>query len=362
MSSTIPVDLGDRSYSIEVGADLLARLGPLCKKLGLYSSCLVVSDGHVDTHYGAACARSLETAGFTPARVVVPPGEPSKSQTQLFYIYDQALEAGLDRNAFIVALGGGGVGDLAGYAAASYLRGIPYIQVPTTLLAMVDSSVGGKTSINLPQGKNLIGAFHQPVGVLADTTTLKTLPEREYKAGLAEVIKYGIIQNAALFETLEKELDDLLDMDLETLEPVITRCCEIKAAIVHQDEREAGLRSILNFGHTVGHAIEQVSGYRQYLHGEAIAIGMNYAAHLSVKERGLTQKECDRICRLIQASGLPMKAPDHEWPAMRNAMQADKKNVAHTPRFVLAKGIGSVAHGCEVPEQLLEDVWYDCCQ
>ena len=249
-------------------------------------------------------------------------------------------------------LGGGVIGDLTGFAAASWLRGIRFVQVPTTLLAMVDSSVGGKTGINIPEGKNLVGAFHQPELVLMDLDTLKTLPPRELSAGMAEVVKTAVIWDAELFQALEKSAEIFPNIG-----KIIARCCEIKAEVVQQDEREGGLRGILNFGHTAAHAIENVAGYGEFLHGEAVAIGMVYAARLSVALKGLSEEESARIEKLLARLSLPLGVAGLEWKDIRAAMAVDKKTVGGLPKFVLADRIGHVEFGCEVPEELLEEVW-----
>ena len=354
----VPVNLGERSYPIHIGADVLSGLGNLCAEAGLNGQCLVVTDENVGPHYAEIVLDSLKTAGFKAGLVTLPAGEQTKCIEKLSGLYSHCIEHGLDRKSFIVALGGGVIGDLAGYAAASFLRGIPFVQVPTSLLAMVDSSVGGKTGINIPEGKNLVGAFHQPQLVLADLDTLKTLPPREYAAGLAEVVKYGIIYDAPFFDELEADPEALTEVEkVVLLARVVGRCCEIKADVVAQDEREGGLRAILNFGHTVGHAIENVAGYGHYLHGEAISIGSIFAARASVELTGLPQSDCDRIENLFKALGLPVCAPDCAWEALRNAMSVDKKTIGGMPKFVLASQIGTVSIGNEVPEDLMEQIW-----
>ncbi len=357
MACTVTVELGPRSYDIRVGERLLGDLGPVCKALGLAADCLVVTDSNVENLYGKKACKALSAAGFNPTLAVIPAGEVSKSQRFLFELFDKAVEAGLDRRSFLVALGGGVVGDLAGFAAATYLRGIRVIQVPTTLLAMVDSSVGGKTGINLLQGKNLVGAFHQPSVVLADIQTLASLPKREYVSGIAEVVKYGVIRDAAFFADLEDHVQQLLAGDAAVLERVVARCCEIKAEVVRLDEREGGLRAILNFGHTVGHAIEQVTEYSRYLHGEAVSIGMVFAARLSAQVRGFGAPDGARLMALLKAFGLPVNAPECSWTDLRLAMAVDKKGVEGVPRFVLVEKIGAVVTGCEVAEDVLHDVW-----
>ncbi len=351
------VDLGDRTYLIHIGSSLLADAGEICVGLGLAGKCLVVSDTAVaGAHADEVCTR-LSAAGSDPRLASVPSGENSKRHEQLLSLYDQAVDHGLERSSFVVALGGGVVGDLAGYLAATYLRGIRYVQIPTTIVSMVDSAVGGKTGINMPEGKNLIGAFWQPHAVIADLGTLDTLPAREFRSGLAEVVKYGVIADAAFFERLESEAEAVLGREKVLLEEVIARSCEIKADVVRQDEREGGLRAILNFGHTVGHAIEKVARYGTFLHGEAISVGMIFAAEVSARCGALPMASVDRLRNLLSIFGLPSSAPSCEWPALRATIRVDKKNVDANPRFVLADSIGHVRFGCEVEESVLEEVW-----
>ncbi len=357
MEGLLQVDLAERSYPIYIGEDLLPQLGALCKERGLNGNSLCVSDTNVAPLYLDVCMESLRAHNYQCDWVTVPAGEPSKSQEQLFCLYDKALSSSLDRKSFVVALGGGVVGDLGGYLAASYLRGIPFIQIPTSLLAMVDSSVGGKTGINLPRGKNLVGAFHQPSLVLADLSTLQTLPWREFLAGMAEVIKYGIIWDRAFFEMLEADYSSMHPSNTELLRRVVTRCCEIKAEVVRRDEREGGLRAILNFGHTLGHAIENAAGYGTYLHGEAVAIGMAFAARVSVRLASMSAGEAERIVLLLDKLGLPVHPKGLGWESLLEAMRLDKKVQSGMPRFVLADSIGSVRTGFEVPEQLLREEW-----
>src|SRR6266851_3010803 len=259
----------------------MARLGRECAALGFAARCAVISDRNIAPLFGKAVLKSLEQSGFEPVLITMPAGETAKSLKSAQACYNQLAAHRLERKSFIVALGGGVVGDLAGFVAATYLRGIPFVQVPTTLLAQVDSSVGGKVGVNLKAGKNLVGAFHQPRFVLCDLDTLVSLPLREYRAGLAEVIKYGIICDAGLFRKLERVVPKLLEGDLTTLAGIVARCCQDKVEVVRQDETESGLRAILNFGHTIGHALEVISHYGRYLHGEAIAIGQVAAARLS---------------------------------------------------------------------------------
>jgi 3-dehydroquinate synthase len=278
--------------------------------------------------------------------------------TMVEHCHNRLAQHRLERKSFIVALGGGVVGDLAGFVAATYLRGIPFVQAPTTLLAQVDSSVGGKTGVNLQAGKNLVGAFYQPRLVLCDLDTFRTLPQREYVSGLAEVIKYGIIYDAILFAQLERNLPKLLARDPGTLGAVVARCCEIKAAVVGQDETESGLRAILNFGHTIGHAIENTAGYGKYLHGEAISIGQVAAARLSQQVLGLRSGDVARIEKLLVQAGLPVR---YELTPARlkklfAAMTLDKKVSAGEVKFVLADKLGRVKFGCQVPENLIRQV------
>jgi len=354
----VPVNLGDRSYGIHIGAGVLDQLGRLCAEAELKGRCLVITDENVGNLYTAAAVRSLDAAGFSVAVATLPAGEQTKCGEQLFALYSRCIACGLDRKSFIVALGGGVIGDLAGYAAASYLRGIPFVQVPTSLLAMVDSSVGGKTGINLSEGKNLVGAFYQPELVLADLDVLKTLPSREYSAGLAEVVKYGIIRDAAFFRHLENNAASLRDPGrVELLAEVVGRCCEIKADVVAHDEREGGLRAILNFGHTVGHALEKVAGYGEFVHGEAVAIGSVFAALASVEQTGLPKEACHRMEQLLMALDLPVRAPGYDWSQLREALTVDKKTVGGMPRFVLASAIGHVTFGNELPEERMERIW-----
>ena len=351
----VQVSLGDRSYAIKVGGGLLPRLGAECAALKLGQRCAVVTDSNVGRHFARPVLKSLAVSGFEPVLVTVPAGEKSKRLAVVEKCYDQLAAHRLERKSFIVALGGGVVGDLAGFVAATYLRGIPFVQVPTTLLAQVDSSVGGKTGVNLQAGKNLIGAFYQPRLVLCDLDALKILPKREYISGLAEIIKYGVIYDAILFAQLERNLPKLLQRDEATLRTVIARCCEIKAEVVGQDETESGLRAILNFGHTIGHAIENSSGYGKYLHGEAIAIGQVAAAKLSHEILSLPSGELERIEKLFVRAGLPVKFNLNAVPRKKlfAAMKLDKKVSAGEIKFVLAQKIGKVVWNQRVAENLI---------
>jgi len=315
-----------------------------------------VSDRNVAPLYARQVEESLATAGFDPVRIVVRAGETAKSLRTVQSCYDQLAARRLERKSFIVALGGGVVGDLAGFVAATYLRGIPFVQAPTTLLAQVDSSVGGKVGVNLRAGKNLVGAFYQPRLVLCDLDTFDTLPDREYRSGLAEVIKYGIIYDAALFKQLERRMPALLSREPANLGRVVARCCEIKAEVVRQDETEGGLRAVLNFGHTIGHGLEAISHYGKYLHGEAISLGQIAAAVLSEQILGLPASDVERIRRLLARAGLPSQL-DLSGPQrgrLLQAMKLDKKVSGGEVKFVLARRIGRVEFGKTVPARVLE--------
>ncbi len=355
---TVTVPLGSRSYDIRIGTDLLTGLGRKCARLGLGNRCAVISDTNVARRYGKAARLSLVKAGFEPILIIFPAGERAKNLRTVQACYDQLAAHRLERRSFLVALGGGVVGDLAGFVAATYLRGIPFVQVPTTLLAAVDSSVGGKVGVNLKAGKNLVGAFYQPRLVLCDLAALATLPSREYRAGLAEVIKYGIIYDAELFQSLERDLPRLLRRDAAVLAEVVARCCEIKAEVVRQDETESGLRAILNFGHTVGHGLEAISHYGKYWHGEAIAIGQAAAAQLSAALLGLPAGEVERIRSLLERAGLPtrLQLTRGQRENLLQAMRLDKKVSGGEIKFVLARKIGQVDFGQRVPAALLKQV------
>jgi 3-dehydroquinate synthase len=352
----VKVPLGTRSYYIKIGSGLLGQVGSDCKRLGLGTRCAIISDRNVAARYAKQVETNLARSGFETALITVPAGETAKSLKTVQSCYDQLAAKRLERNSFIVALGGGVVGDLAGFVAATYLRSIPFVQVPTTLLAQVDSSVGGKVGVNLKAGKNLVGSFYQPRLVICALDTLATLPTRELRAGLAEVIKYGIIYDAALFQRLERDLPKLLRREPATLAPVVARCCEIKAEVVRQDETESGLRAILNFGHTLGHALEAISHYGKYLHGEAISIGQVAAARLSRQVLDLPEKHADRISHLLDQAGLPTKAglSRTQQKHLLDAMKLDKKVSRGQLKFVLAKRIGKVQFGCHVPQNRIE--------
>ena len=346
----VTVPLGERAYDIVIGRSLLERAVELMDAAGVGSSVAVVADANVAPTYGKAVADSLRAGGRKVSALTVPAGESSKSLTQLGRLYEELAGLGLDRGSALVSVGGGVTGDLVGFAAATYLRGIDYVQVPTTLLAQVDASVGGKTAIDLPAGKNLVGAFHQPRLVLIDLDTLSTLPDRELRAGLAEVIKYGVIADPALMDYLAEQRDAILAREPGRLSHLVARSCEIKAEVVGGDERESGRRAILNYGHTVGHSIEVVAGYGAYRHGEAVAIGMAAAGRVSQDVLGWSLEEASRVDGLLRAYGLPTKLhqalPEVE---LLEAMMRDKKTVGGSLRMVLARRLGEVEL-CEVGE------------
>lgn len=361
---TVHVSLGSRSYPIFIGGKILSDLGAHCAELQLGRRCVIISDRKVAPLYAAKADASLRKAGFDPLIVHLPAGESSKNLKMFQSCCDRLAGHRLERKSFIVALGGGVVGDLAGFVAAAYLRGIDFVQVPTTLLAQVDSSVGGKVGVNLAAGKNLVGAFHQPRLVLCDLATLRTLPLREFRAGLAEVIKYGIICDEELFERLEHDLPLLLRRNGGVLADVVARCCEIKADVVRQDETETGLRAILNFGHTIGHAIEAIAGYGKYLHGEAISIGQVAAAKLSVRAAGLPAAESARIEKLFARAGLPVaiKLSPRRLTALIEAMRLDKKVSDGQIKFVLARQIGQVEPGHKIPPEWIREALAEGCK
>jgi 3-dehydroquinate synthase len=354
---TVHVPLGNRSYAIKIAPGLIDRFGRECARLKLGARCAIITDTNVGKRYAKSVFNSLATAGFSPSLVIVQPGEAAKSLKTVQSCYDQLAVHRLERKSFIVALGGGVVGDLAGFVAATYLRGLAFVQVPTTLLAQVDSSVGGKVGVNLKSGKNLVGAFYQPRLVACDLDTLKTLPDREFRAGLAEVIKYGIIYDAKLFAQIERDLPRLLKREPKILAAVVARCCEIKAEVVGKDETDSGPRAILNFGHTVGHAIENISGYGSFLHGEAIAIGQVAAAKLSHAILGLPERDVERIANIFRNAGLPVQTRlnSSKRQKLLNAMRLDKKVSGGEIKFVLAEKIGKVVWNQRVLENLIHD-------
>jgi 3-dehydroquinate synthase len=350
---TLELDLGERSYPIYIGSGLLARAELLTSYIH-GARAAVVTNETIAPLYLARVRAHL--AHYNPVEVILPDGEQYKTLEILNRIFDALLQNRCDRQTTIVALGGGVIGDMAGFAAATYQRGVPFIQVPTTLLSQVDSSVGGKTGVNHPLGKNMIGAFYQPHAVVIDTDTLDTLPDRELSAGLAEVIKYGLIRDPEFFAWLEAHMDRLLARDPEALASAIERSCRNKAEVVAADEREAGVRAILNLGHTFGHAIETGMGYGAWLHGEAVAAGMVMAADLSSRLGWLAEHEVARIRALIARARLPVQAPPMLTAArFRSLMSVDKKVQAGKLRLVLLKSIGEAVVTGDVPGAVLDE-------
>jgi 3-dehydroquinate synthase len=345
---SLSVALGSRSYPIHIGADLLGRADLYRPYLG-GGSAAIVTNQVVAPFYLSKVKAALQGARVT--EIIVPDGEQAKSWQALNRVFDELLKARCGRDTLIVALGGGVVGDLAGFAAAVYQRGIDFVQVPTTLLAQVDSSVGGKTAINHALGKNMIGAFHQPLAVIADVATLDTLPDRELRAGLAEVIKHGLALDEAFTRWLEENIEKLVARERTALSYAVRRSCELKAAIVAEDEREAGRRALLNFGHTFGHAIEAGAGYGAWLHGEAVAAGMVMAAELSGLMGHLKKNEVSRVRELIRRGGLPIKGPALAPERLIELMAVDKKAAKGKTRFVLLESIGRAALHGDVDEQ-----------
>ncbi len=352
--STLQVDLNERSYPIQIEAGLLSQAGffvPYIKgPLAVVVTNETVAPRYLDKVIAACGDKQVET-------IILPDGEQYKSLEQFGHVMTRLLEMNAARDTTLIALGGGVIGDLCGFVAATYQRGVPFIQVPTTLLAQVDSSVGGKTAVNHPLGKNMIGAFYQPILVAIDLTTLQTLPAREFAAGMAEVIKYGIIYDADFFAWLERNTAPLRALDTATLAYAIQRCCEIKAEVVAQDEREGGLRAILNLGHTFGHAIEAEQGYGNWLHGEAVAAGMVMACQAAAALSWQTQQQVEQVTALIKAFELPVDGPvTMSFDAYMQHMRRDKKVEAGNIRFVLPQGIGKAVITKDVSDDILRAI------
>lgn len=339
---TLTVDLNHRSYPIHIGTNLLGRAELLLPTLA-QKRAAIVTNTTVAPLYLDALKRTLDDAGIATFSIILPDGERYKNWETLNLIYDALLENRCERSTTVIALGGGVIGDITGFAAATYLRGVPFIQIPTTLLSQVDSSVGGKTGINHPLGKNMIGAFYQPKLVLADTGTLNTLPDRELKAGIAEIIKYGLIRDISFFEWLENNMAALLAREPDALGQAISRSCENKAIVVARDERESGERALLNLGHTFGHAIENAMGYGNWLHGEAVAAGTILAARLSQKLGTLASEDVERIARLFERAGLPTASPDIGIERYIQLMELDKKVEGGKMRFIVLDAIGKAS-------------------
>jgi len=352
----IRVKLGERSYDICIGSNIIGKIGAKLKSLNSIPKTAIISNPTVYGLYGKKVLNSIKSSGFDAVPVIIPDGERYKDVSIVQKIYGELLRHRLDRKSALIALGGGVIGDITGFVASTYMRGIAYMQIPTTLLAQVDSSVGGKTGVNHKLGKNMIGSFYQPKLVWIDIDTLKTLPQKEVFAGLAEVIKYGVIWDARLFAFLENNRDKILRLDKKSLTHIIKCSCEIKAAVVSKDEREAGLRAILNYGHTIGHAIETATGYKKYLHGEALAIGMHTEARLAERLGIVSEKSVRKIKSLIDSYGLPSETPSKiNLKSMMSSMQLDKKAVAGELKFILPERIGKVRIQKGIKEGLIRE-------
>ncbi len=347
----ISVKLGPRSYRIVVDAGILGRVGPELKALGGGGKVALFSDAGILARLGGPVRASLTAAGFDVTVVEVPAGEAAKSVEVASRGWDALLAAGLDRGSTVVALGGGAVGDLAGFVAATYMRGVNFVQLPTTLLAQVDASIGGKTAIDHPRAKNLVGAFHQPRLVLVDPAALTTLPEREFRSGLAEVVKHGIVLDADYFADLEKSLGALLARDIETLTRVVAGSCRLKANVVERDEQESELRAVLNYGHTIGHAVEAVTGYARWTHGEAVSLGIAAEARLAERLGVGSRETAVRQIELLRAVGLPVRDSGAAPLAVLEALGRDKKAREGRVPFVLAPAIGCFTVVFDVPRE-----------
>ena len=352
----VKVDLGDRSYDIFLGENLFADCADFLRKSNYTKKALVITDQTVDKIYGDAFIQKLEDSGVKTAKIVVIDGEGAKSLEWAERIYTKAIEEGLDRNCPFIALGGGVPGDLAGFAAATYMRGVPFVQVPTTLLAQVDSSVGGKVAVNHPLGKNMIGAFYQPDAVFAGTDTLDTLSRRDYASGLAEVVKYACLDEGDLLELLEENTEKILARDKKLLSEIIERCCLYKAKIVAEDEREGSKRMYLNLGHTYGHTIETEGGFSKYSHGEAVAIGLNGALLLSEKEYDLDKDFSKRVLKLLSLFGLPVTAEGLDVQKAFSGLWHDKKASGGKLKWVLLKKRGDIVINNMVSDDLVREI------
>ena len=358
MSVVIPVTLPHTRYDIAIAFDL-TQLSESLSSLQLGQKILVISNPEIFNLYGETVVTTLKTSGFEVFTHLIPAGEPYKTLESIAQVYDTALKHRLERSSTFLALGGGVIGDMTGFAAATWLRGVNFVQVPTSLLAMVDASIGGKTGVNHPQGKNLIGAFYQPRLVFIDPTVLNTLPVREFRAGMAEVIKYGVIWDKDLFTKLEQAdtLDNIEQLSPELLKIIITRSCQAKVDVVSQDEKEAGLRAILNYGHTIGHAIESLTGYGTINHGEAVAMGMVAAGKIAVKMGLWTETDVQRQEQLLQKTALPTQVPGILNTAeVMESLQLDKKVKAGKIRFILPTEIGKVIISDRVSSKVIQDV------
>jgi len=362
---TVPVPLGSRSYEIEIVTDQFDRLPPLLADwIGRRNldtnTALIITDTHLEKSHAETVRQALEQSGWKIAVHVLEPGEKSKTLAVAEKMYDTLIGLQADRHTVVIAVGGGVVGDAAGFVAATYARGIPFVQVPTSLLAHVDSSVGGKVAVNHPQGKNLIGAFYQPLGVFVDTAVLNTLPERDFRSGLAEVVKYGVILDAEFFKYLEDHILEINSRSPAVLRNIIARCCELKAHVVEQDEQETtGIRAALNYGHTFAHAFEALCGYGELMHGEAVAIGMIYASRLAERLKLIEPVETERQITLLESLGLPTTLPEGTELSVDDIlgrMQLDKKTLAGQLRFVLPTKMGRVEVFKDIEEATVREL------
>lgn len=358
ISSILEVKLPHALYQVVIASNILSKLGNYLEVLDLGQKILLISNPEIFDHYGEIVVESLTKSGFKVFKYLIPSGEPYKTLDMIARVYDTALKNRFERSSTMVALGGGVIGDMTGFAAATWLRGINFVQVPTSLLGMVDASIGGKTGVNHPQGKNLIGAFYQPRLVFIDPFLLKTLPVREFRAGMAEVIKYGLIWDQDLFRQLEEAtvIDNLDSLSQELLHTILTRSCQAKIDVVSKDEKEAGLRAILNYGHTIGHAIESLTGYGIINHGEAVGMGMVAAGKIAVKLRLWTEEEAGRQNNLIAKVRLPTAFPKIlKIDEVINVLQTDKKVKANKVRFILPTEIGKVIISNNVSSKVIRD-------
>lgn len=352
----VRVELGERGYDIVVGDGAIDLLGEKMTGLGLTDRAFIITNPTVNALYGERARASLDNARIKTEVFELPDGEQYKQLSSISAVYDYMIEANYTRATTVVALGGGVVGDMAGFVASSYMRGVRFVQVPTTLLAMVDSSVGGKTGVNHRMAKNMIGAFYQPQLVLADLGALATLPDIEFRAGYAETFKYGVIWDEAMFDELERDREKVFALEPEALGKAVVRSCEIKAEVVAEDEREGGLRAILNYGHTFAHGLEAITDYTMYKHGEAVSIGMVAAARTSVALGMIEQPDADRIERCLADAGLPVRFPAVDIDALLARFSKDKKVLAGTVRFILPTRIGEVILRDDVEMSLVREV------
>ena len=347
---SLSIDLGERSYEILIGSGLRKQVGEFFKAILKPSRIVIITHPSINSLYGEEITKSFIAQGWITDILEVPEGESSKNLGQAEKLYDYLLELNCDRKSVLVALGGGVIGDLVGFVAATYQRGIPFIQMPTTLLSQVDSSVGGKTAVNHPKGKNMIGAFYQPCLVVTDLETLTTLSQKEYRAGLAEIVKYGVIADARFFDFLETNYKKILNLDFECLSYIIETSCAIKARVVEKDERESHYRMILNFGHTFGHAIESLTEYSRFIHGEAVSMGMVFAAELSLSMEKCSEDVPKRLNALLKNFGLPVDMPKLNSSAVLESLYHDKKTMDQKIKFILVNEIGSI----EIVDQVSE--------